>query len=267
MDITVSSASPLDWRLYNLQRKVVLPVSVAAARRFGGRPWSPQLLRCVVVPISLQIHTIVSMPFAENTYVAWLPGRTDAVVVDPGLEPDLIFDFLRDKGLTPTAILNTHGHGDHIAGNGPLKDAFPNAPLIVGVHEAHLLTDPNANLSAPFGAPVSSPPADSLVREGEVVEAAGIRLEVLEVPGHSPGHIVFLYRSEPCVLFGGDVLFRGGVGRYDFPNCDGRLLFDGIRRKLFSLPADTVVYPGHGPTTTIGEEKRTNPFVGEWSSD
>jgi glyoxylase-like metal-dependent hydrolase (beta-lactamase superfamily II) len=213
--------------------------------------------------IPLQIRTIESMPFGENTYVVWLPQRTDALVIDPGLEPDLILDFLRDEGLTPAAILNTHGHGDHIGGNAALKQAYPQAPLMIGANEAKLLTDANANMSAPFGLPIISPPADSLVREGDVVEAAGIRLEVLDIPGHSPGHVVFLYRASPSVVFGGDVLFRGSIGRCDFPNSNGRLLFQGIRDKLFTLPPDTVVYPGHGPVTTVGHEKRTNPFVGE----
>src|SRR5437867_9322307 len=109
---------------------------------------------------TLQIHTLVSAPFAENTYVVWRPDRTDALVIDPGLEPDLILDFLRERALTPAAILNTHGHPDHIAGNQTLKAAFPEAPLVIGVHEQHLLTDANANLSAPFGMPITSPPAD-----------------------------------------------------------------------------------------------------------
>jgi glyoxylase-like metal-dependent hydrolase (beta-lactamase superfamily II) len=215
------------------------------------------------MPAPLQIQTIESMPFAENTYVVWLTDRKDALVIDPGLEPELILDFLRDQALTPAAILNTHGHGDHIGGNAALKAAFPNAPLIIGANEVVLLTDANANLSAPFGSPITSPPADQLVREGDLVEAAGIRLEVLDVPGHSPGHVVFVYRDAPCLVFGGDVLFRDSIGRYDFPNSDGRLLYEGIRTKLFSLPPDTVVYPGHGPTTTIGRERRSNPFVGE----
>jgi glyoxylase-like metal-dependent hydrolase (beta-lactamase superfamily II) len=203
------------------------------------------------------------MPFQENTYVVWLPGRKEALVIDPGLEPDLILDCIREEQLSVVAILNTHGHADHIGGNAALKEAFPGAPLIIGVNEQKLLADPEANLSAQFGLPITSPAADQLVKEGDLLEIGGIRLEVLDVPGHSPGHVVFVCRGTPCVVFGGDVLFRGSVGRFDFPGSDGRLLAEGIRDKLFTLPSDTVVYPGHGPVTTIGHEKRSNPFVGE----
>ena len=209
----------------------------------------------------LEIHTLVSMPFGENTYIAWIPPRRDALIVDPGFGPESILDFLHDHELTPAVILNTHGHADHIGGNAACKAAYPSATLIIGADEKHLLTDANANLSAQFGLPITSPPADRLVKEGESIEAAGVTLEVLDVPGHSPGHVVYLVRGEPCVLFGGDVLFRGGIGRYDFPGSDGELLFSGIRRKLYTLPPDTVVYPGHGPATTIGNERRSNPFV------
>jgi hydroxyacylglutathione hydrolase len=213
------------------------------------------------VAVPLEIHTLVSMPFAENTYIAWLPPRRDVLVVDPGLEPESIVNFLRERDLTPAVILNTHGHADHIGGNAVLKAAYPDVPLVIGADEQHMLTDANANLSAPFGLPITSPPADRVVREGEVVEAAGVSLEVLEVPGHSPGHVVYLVRGEPSIVFGGDVLFREGIGRYDLPGGNGELLFDGIRRKLYPLPPDTVIYPGHGPVTTIGHERRSNPFV------
>jgi hydroxyacylglutathione hydrolase len=209
----------------------------------------------------LQIQTIVSMPFEENTYVLWLPGRGDALVVDPGLEPDLILDFLREQGLKAAAILNTHGHGDHIAGNAAMKAAFPDAPLIIGTNETTLLSDPEANLSAFFGSPFVSPPADRVVSEGDVVEAAGLRLEVLDIPGHSPGHVVFLLRGQPCQVLGGDVLFRGSVGRTDMPGGNMKLLKTGIIGKLYALPPDTVVYPGHGPATTVGHELRSNPFT------
>ena len=211
--------------------------------------------------VSLHIRTIVSQPFAENTYVLWRSRRKDALVVDPGLEPELILDFLKENDLTPAAILNTHGHADHIGGNEVLKATFPEAPLLIGVNDAPLLTDADANLSRPFGWPIISPKADRLLKEGDTLDFAGIPLEVLDIPGHSPGHVVFLYRDQPMIVLGGDVLFRGGVGRFDFPNSNGPLLFEGIRSKLLTLPPDTVIYPGHGPTTTIGHEKQFNPFV------
>jgi glyoxylase-like metal-dependent hydrolase (beta-lactamase superfamily II) len=215
------------------------------------------------MPASPQIRTVVSQPFEENTYIVWLPDRSDVLVIDPGLQPDLILEVLRDEALTPALLLNTHGHADHIAGNAALKQAFPQVPLLIGAVETPLLVDANLNLSAGFGAPLTSPVADRTVREGDVIDAAGMSLEVLDVPGHSPGHVAFLLRTTPHIVFGGDVLFRGSIGRYDFPGSNGPLLFESIRTKLFTLPADTVVYPGHGPVTTVGHEKRTNPFVGD----
>jgi hydroxyacylglutathione hydrolase len=210
---------------------------------------------------TIQIRTLTSVPFEENCYVVWLPGRGDAVVMDPGLEPEIILDFLRDEGLTPSAILNTHGHAYHIAGNEAMKQAFPDAPIIIGVNDAPLLRDAVLNLSAGFGIELLSPPADRLVKEGDAVETAGMRFEVYDIPGHSPGHVVFVLRGSPVVVFGGDVLFREGVGRTDFPGGSSRLLYGGIRGKLYTLPADTVVYPGHGPVTTVGHEMGNNPFV------
>jgi glyoxylase-like metal-dependent hydrolase (beta-lactamase superfamily II) len=211
---------------------------------------------------SLNLRTVVSQPFEENSYVVWLPGHTEAVVVDPGLEPDLILDCLREEGLTAAALLNTHGHADHIAGNAALKKAFPDIPLVIGGGDEVMLRDARANLSAVFGMSLTSPQADRTVSEGDVFEAAGMTFDVLEIPGHSPGHVVFVYRgSAPATVFGGDVLFRGSIGRSDFPGGDGELLLRGIREKLFVLPPDTVVYPGHGPVTTVGHEMRTNPFL------
>jgi glyoxylase-like metal-dependent hydrolase (beta-lactamase superfamily II) len=211
---------------------------------------------------AIQVHTIVSMPFAENSYIVWRNGSCEALVFDPGLEPELILEFLQEHGLNIAAILNTHGHADHIGGNAAMKQKFPQAPLIIGGGDQHMLRDANANLSAPFGLAIVSPAADRTVSESDTIELAGIRLEVLDVPGHSPGHVVFVLRDSPSLVFGGDVLFRSGIGRSDFPGGDGELLLRGIREKLFVLPDDTVVYPGHGPVTKIGHEKRTNPFLG-----
>ncbi len=211
----------------------------------------------------LQVRTVVSMPFDENTYVVWLEGRSDAVVIDPGLEPEAVRETLAELHLRPALILNTHGHADHIAGNAALKEEFPDVPLIIGAGDASMLTDPYANLSASFGMALTSPAADRTVAEGDVLQAAGMKLEVLEIPGHSPGHVVFIYRAQPVHVFGGDVLFRGSIGRTDFPGGSLEQLLGGIRNKLFPLPADTVVYPGHGPVTTVGQEMRTNPFLAD----
>jgi glyoxylase-like metal-dependent hydrolase (beta-lactamase superfamily II) len=212
--------------------------------------------------MQLEVRTIVEPNFAENSYVVWRPGRSDALVIDPGLEPERILDCLRDNGLTAVALLNTHGHADHIAGNRLLKETFPQAPLIIGAGDTVMLSDAFANLSALFGAPLTSPPADRTVAEGDLLELAGLALDVREIPGHSPGHVVFVaHECRPVRVFGGDVLFRGSIGRYDFPGGDGALLLAGIRKKLFDLPDDTVVYPGHGPTTTVGVEKATNPYL------
>jgi hypothetical protein len=130
----------------------------------------------------LQIQTIISAPFDENTYVVWQPPCTDCLVIDPGLQPELILDFLGQQSLKVAAILNTHGHADHIAGNGEMKAAFPDAPLMIGAGDEAMLADAGLNLSAPFGLPLTSPAADQLLREGDVVEAAGLRLEVLADP-------------------------------------------------------------------------------------
>jgi len=215
--------------------------------------------------MDLRIATVESMPFAENTYIAWRPGRSDAIVIDPGFEPDAVLDALRAERLSAAVILNTHGHVDHIAGNAALKEAFPDAPLVIGAGDAAMLTDPMLNMSGLAGVAITSPPADRSVREGDVIETAGLRLEVLDIPGHSPGHVGFVLRDGP-IVFGGDVLFAGSIGRTDFPGGDLELLLSGIRAKLWPLPDETAVYPGHGPATTVGAEKRTNPFLASGAS-
>jgi hydroxyacylglutathione hydrolase len=207
------------------------------------------------------IRAIESAPFGQNSFVLWQRDRTDAVVIDPGFDTRSILELLKAKKRSLAAILNTHGHVDHIAGNGAMKDAFPDAPLIIGRNETAALTDPEINLSGPFGIPITSPPPDRLVDDGERFEIAGFSFEVREIPGHSPGSVVFVCDTyDPPFVFGGDVLFAGSIGRTDLGGNYGQLM-SGIFAKLLNLPDSTRVYSGHGPATTIGEERRSNPFI------
>ena len=210
----------------------------------------------------LVLDVVVSQMFMENAYLAHLEGRAECVVFDPGFDADLIIDRIQQRQLTLVAILNTHGHADHIAGNAALKKRYPDCPLVIGGREASKLTDPMGNLSGAYGIALTSPAADRQVQHGDTFEAGGMTFEVLETPGHSSGHVVYLWKGDsPWLLFGGDMLFQGSVGRADFPDSDPQQLAQSIRQQLYSLPDDTVVLPGHGDATTIGEERRYNPFV------
>jgi len=214
------------------------------------------------LPGGLQTARIESLPFGENSYVLCGPDGRRCVVVDPGFEPEAIVEWIERRGLEPAAILLTHGHSDHIAGNAALRERWPTLEIMIGRHDAAKLGDPAGNLSAPFGMSLTSPPADRLLDDGETVTVAGLALAVREIPGHSRGHVVFVLQGcEPPVVFGGDVLFHDSVGRTDFPDGDPAALAAGIRSRLYTLPEATLVLPGHGPPTTVGRERRHNPFV------
>ena len=211
----------------------------------------------------IQLTTVLSIPFEENAYIAQRGGRPDCVVVDPGLEPEKILAQLEAQELTPAAILNTHGHADHIAGNGALKQRWPQCPIVISAIEAPMLTDAMLNLSGSFGMATVSPPADVTLDDGQTYSAAGFDFRVILIPGHSSGHVVYLWEDHhPPLAFVGDVIFSGSIGRTDFPGGSFPELEAGIHRELFTLADETILLPGHGPATTVAEEKRTNPFVG-----
>lgn len=212
--------------------------------------------------LSPNIECIVSPPFQENTYIVWLEGRQDCLIVDPGFTPDEVIELLEDKGLTPAAILLTHGHSDHIAGNAALKERWPECLLVIGERDAVKLEDPVQNLSAQYGFHLVSPPADVLVHENESYSAAGVEVEIHETPGHSIGHVIYVWKlAERTIVFGGDVLFAGGIGRTDFSDGSFAQLEQSIRTHFYTLPDDTLILSGHGPATTVGREKASNPYV------
>lgn len=191
-------------------------------------------------------------PMAANCYVITHTPTKDACLIDPGGEPKRIKDFITKKGLNLKFIINTHGHGDHILGNG-----YFGVPIYIHRLDKDFLTDPVLNLSGMFGLSLKTPKASRLLEDGEKIRLNDLELEILHTPGHTPGGISVKLDG---VLFTGDTLFAGGVGRTDLPNGDERALLGAIKKKLFTLDDDTVIYPGHGQESAIGIEKESNPF-------
>ena len=199
--------------------------------------------------------------FQTNAYVVRASDSARAcLLVDAGLDARELVDFLAREDLTPRALVLTHGHADHIVGSERLRECYPAMKVYIHKLDAPLLSDARANLSALTGVAFTAAPADVLLDDGDVVVAAGVTLEVLHTPGHTPGGICLYARNEG-VVFVGDTLFADSVGRTDFPGGDMGQLVTSIRRRLLVLPEQTVVYSGHGMRTTIGREKRSNPFL------
>ena len=208
---------------------------------------------------NLLVHQLSVGPLQVNCFVVACQRTREAMVIDPGEEGPRILQLAESNGYKVKQIVNTHGHFDHIGANQPVKEA---TGAVLMMHEADLPLLQNARKHAQaYGLTVSpSPDPDKFLNEGDVFSVGEQSFSIFHVPGHSPGSICLLSDGH---LFVGDVLFAGSVGRTDLPGGDFDALIEGVREKLFRLPADTIVHPGHGPDTTIGREKQTNPFVGD----
>jgi len=211
----------------------------------------------------MRIFPLTVGPLQACCYILAADPGQDAAVIDPGGDAELIVSQVRYRKLVPRLILVTHGHIDHVQATAALKAAFPDAQLCIGEADADMLADAGAALANLIGLPFEPCPPDRLLADGDTLPLGSETLQVIHTPGHTPGGVCFLVRreGEPGVLFSGDTLFAGGIGRTDFPGGSYVGLLDSIQQRLFALPDDTVVYPGHGDPTTIGEERRTNPFL------
>jgi glyoxylase-like metal-dependent hydrolase (beta-lactamase superfamily II) len=195
-------------------------------------------------------------PIMANCYILGCEETKEAAVIDPGGDPDRILAALKRLGLTVKLIINTHGHFDHVGGNKRLKEAT-GARLVIHEGDAPMLGHLN-QAAASFGLSAENSPApDEMPGDGDTLQFGKITLKVLHVPGHSPGGIAL---STDDAVFVGDTLFSGSIGRTDLPGGDYNQLIASVRLKLFNLPDNTQVHCGHGPSTTIGREKRYNPF-------
>lgn len=193
-----------------------------------------------------------------NCYLFYCGETKKAVVIDPGADGKRIFRWVMEKGLKVEYILITHGHVDHIGAVDELRELL--GDVLVGIHvdDAGMLTDDKKNLSSYVGSRLVLKKADIMLQDGQELMVGKERIKVIATPGHSPGGVCFLCSEG---LFSGDTLFAGSIGRTDFPGGSMNQLLDGVKKKLLILPEDTRVFPGHGEETSIGEEKRDNPFL------
>jgi glyoxylase-like metal-dependent hydrolase (beta-lactamase superfamily II) len=206
---------------------------------------------------NLIIEILELGPFFVNCYIVGDMESKEGFIIDPGYDPERIIAFVNGLGLNIDKIVITHGHADHIAALDEIRRHY-GARVLIGEKDASMLGDPEANLSDYAGERFATSGADQFLKEGDTVTAGQYTFKVLETPGHSPGSISLIGHG---VVFTGDALFLGSIGRTDFPGSSHETLIESIHTKLLNLPDDTVVYSGHGTDTTIGQERDFNPFL------
>lgn len=203
------------------------------------------------------LETVCVGAFQVNCYILAPESNSSAIIIDPGDQEDKIKQILDKYKLMPGLIVNTHGHIDHIGSD----DKF-SAPVYIHKDDLAALKDPRINLSAFLSSPVGLKSKAKALEDKENIVLGRIQLEVIHTPGHTPGGICLLMKKPMNkILFSGDTLFYQGIGRTDFSGANEALLIKSIKEKLFKLPEDTIVYPGHGPSSTIGREKKSNPYL------
>ncbi|MHB1418154.1 MAG: MBL fold metallo-hydrolase [Bacillota bacterium] len=203
------------------------------------------------------LKTIVIGAFSTNCYVVGCDETKEAAVIDPGGSEEEILKVIKDNGLHVRYIINTHGHVDHIAANGEIKTAT-GAEVVIHEEDALHLINPKKSLLSFAGKTEAGPAADRTVKDGDTIEFGKIKLEVIHTPGHTPGGMCL---KTGDIIFSGDTLFAGSVGRTDFPGGSHYELIEAIKEKLMIYSDDVVVYPGHGPSTTLKMEREYNPFL------
>lgn len=210
----------------------------------------------------IEIKSFTFNPFAENTYVLYDNDSKEALIIDPGCyepeEQQTLNAYIKSQGLNITKLLNTHAHIDHVLGNAWVKETYGVNLYLHPQDEPTLRAVETYAPAYGFARYAPSSP-DASLKEGEAIQLGDEKLEVLFVPGHAPGHVAFYHAGQKFCI-NGDCLFQGSIGRTDLPGGDHDTLINSIRSKLFQLPDETVVYCGHGPETTIGFEKKHNPF-------
>ncbi|MFT6985194.1 MAG: hydroxyacylglutathione hydrolase [Psychromonas sp.] len=208
-------------------------------------------MKVIVIPVT---------PYEQNCSLVICEETKTAAIVDPGGDHAKILKIVTDQGVHVDKIILTHGHLDHVGGTQAIVKEL-NVPVIGPEKEDLFWLEQLEAQSQRFGFPTTpSFDPDRWLQENEIVEVGNIRLKVLHIPGHTPGHIALLDEQSKQAIVG-DILFNGSVGRSDFPRGNQMQLISGIKKKLLTLPPETLVYPGHGPTTTIGKEKASNPFL------